>query len=44
MMGLSLTYNEAIKRHAGQAMRVKQAYESLSAQQQLEIMTFLDSL
>jgi CxxC motif-containing protein (DUF1111 family) len=42
--GLSLTYNDAIKRHAGQAMRVKQAYESLPAQQQAEIYAFLGSL
>ena len=41
--GLSLTYNDAIKRHAGQAMRVKQAYESLPAQQQAEIYAFLGS-
>ena len=42
--GLSLTYNEAIKRHAGQATAVKQAYESLPANQQTEILAFLGSL
>lgn len=42
--GLSLTYNEAIRRHAGQATAVKQAYESLPANQQTEILSFLGSL
>ena len=42
--GLSLTYKEAIKRHAGQATAVKQAYESLPANQQTEILSFLGSL
>jgi CxxC motif-containing protein (DUF1111 family) len=42
--GVSLTYKEAINRHAGQATRVKQAFDSLPRQQQVEILTFLNSL
>jgi CxxC motif-containing protein (DUF1111 family) len=42
--GLSFTPNDAIARHAGQAMGVRQSYEGLATSQKLQIQAFLNSL
>lgn len=42
--GLSFTKQEAIARHAGQAMAVRQRYDALSAAHKLAVLAFLDSL
>ena len=42
--GLSFTPNDAIVRHAGQAMGVRQSYEGLATSQKLQIQAFLNSL
>lgn len=42
--GLSLTFNEAILRHAGEALQVKLRYQALSATQKRQLITFLESL
>ena len=42
--GLTLTFNEAILRHAGEARGVTSNYRALSATQQSQIITFLKSL
>src|SRR5262249_27094129 len=42
--GASLTFNESILRHAGEATGVTNAYKSLSANQQSQIIAFLKSL
>lgn len=42
--GLSLTFNEAILRHAGEALQVKLRYQALTATQKRQLITFLESL
>ncbi len=42
--GLSLTQEEAIERHAGQAAPVTSAYQALSPTDQALLLEFLDSL
>jgi CxxC motif-containing protein (DUF1111 family) len=42
--GLSFTKQEAIQRHAGQATPVRGAYNALTADQQRQVLAFLDSL
>ncbi|HWW76898.1 MAG TPA: di-heme oxidoredictase family protein, partial [Pyrinomonadaceae bacterium] len=42
--GLSLTFLDAILRHAGEAEIVRQNFESLSQEEQNDIITFLESL
>jgi len=42
--GLSFTKQEAISRHAGQAVTAKNAYDALSQAQKDQVLTFLDSL
>ena len=42
--GLSLTRNEAILRHAGQATSVINSYRALSTTQKNQLVAFLDSL
>jgi CxxC motif-containing protein (DUF1111 family) len=42
--GLSLTKEDAIKRHAGQASTVRQRFNALTAEEQRLLMSFLDSL
>ena len=42
--GLSFTRQEAIGRHAGQATSVTEAYNALSADEQKQVIAFLDSL
>ena len=42
--GLTLTFNEAILRHAGEARGVTSNYRALSGTQQNQIITFLKSL
>jgi CxxC motif-containing protein (DUF1111 family) len=42
--GLSMTRNEAIQRHGGEAQRVIDAYRALSSSDRAALLTFLDSL
>jgi CxxC motif-containing protein (DUF1111 family) len=42
--GLSLTVNDAIRRHGGQAEGVRLKYESLSSEQKRQLLAFLNSL
>jgi CxxC motif-containing protein (DUF1111 family) len=42
--GLSSTKEEAIERHAGQAAPVTAAFNALTAQEQAQLLQFLDSL
>jgi CxxC motif-containing protein (DUF1111 family) len=42
--GLSLTFNEAILRHGGEALQVKLRYQALTATQKRQLITFLESL
>jgi CxxC motif-containing protein (DUF1111 family) len=42
--GLSLTFNEAILRHGGEALQVKLRYQALTAAQKRQLITFLESL
>jgi CxxC motif-containing protein (DUF1111 family) len=42
--GVSLTFMDAILRHAGEAEVVRQNFESLSVEEQTDIITFLESL
>jgi CxxC motif-containing protein (DUF1111 family) len=42
--GLSFTREEAIARHAGQALAVRQSYEALAAEQKRLVLKFLNSL
>ena len=42
--GLSLTFNEAILRHGGEALQVKLRYQALTAMQKRQLITFLESL
>jgi CxxC motif-containing protein (DUF1111 family) len=42
--GLSFTREEAIARHGGQALPVKQAFDALNAEQKRLLMKFLNSL
>ena len=42
--GLSFTVVEAIQRHGGQACTVTDKYNQLSAPQQRQLLTFLNSL
>ena len=42
--GLSFTKQEAIARHAGQALAIRQAFDALTAAQKDQVMAFLDSL
>jgi len=42
--GLSFTREDAIRRHGGQAARVKQSFDALSATQKAALVAFLDSL
>ena len=42
--GTALTFNEAILKHAGEALQVKLRYQALSATQKRQLITFLESL
>jgi CxxC motif-containing protein (DUF1111 family) len=42
--GLSLTIDDAIRRHGGQAMGVRLKYEALSGEQRRQLLAFLNSL
>jgi CxxC motif-containing protein (DUF1111 family) len=42
--GLSFTRQEAIARHAGQALPARQAYDALSAAEKALLLKFLNSL
>lgn len=42
--GLSLTFNEAILRHSGEALQVRLRYQALSADDKRKLITFLESL
>ena len=42
--GLSLTFNEAILRHGGEALQVKLRYQGLLPAQKRQLITFLESL
>ncbi|HEV8201920.1 MAG TPA: di-heme oxidoredictase family protein, partial [Candidatus Polarisedimenticolia bacterium] len=42
--GLSMTRNDAIQRHGGEAQRVTDAYRALSSTDRQALLTFLDSL
>ena len=42
--GLSLTFNEAILRHGGEALQVKLRYQLLNPTQKKQLITFLESL
>jgi CxxC motif-containing protein (DUF1111 family) len=42
--GLSSTKEEAIQRHDGQAASVTTAFNALTAQEQAQLLEFLDSL
>lgn len=42
--GASLTFDAAIRRHSGEALKVRQRYEALSPADQRKLITFLESL
>lgn len=42
--GQSLTFNEAILRHSGEALQVRLRYQALTALQKRQLITFLESL
>jgi len=42
--GLSLTFNEAILRHSGEALQVRLRYQALSVADKRKLITFLESL
>jgi CxxC motif-containing protein (DUF1111 family) len=42
--GESLTFNEAILRHSGEALQVRLRYQALTAAQKKSLITFLESL
>src|SRR5215213_4647342 len=42
--GLSLTFNEAILRHSGEALQVRLRYQALTVTQKRQLITFLESL
>ena len=42
--GLTFTKEEAVRRHGGQAVTVRQAFDALSAADKAALMAFLDSL
>ena len=42
--GLSLTFNEAILRHSGEALQVRLRYQALTAGQKRQLITFIESL
>ena len=42
--GLSFTKQEAIQRHAGQAVTVVEDYNALTEAERLQVLAFLDSL
>jgi CxxC motif-containing protein (DUF1111 family) len=42
--GESLTFNEAILRHSGEALQVRLRYQALTADQKRQLIMFLESL
>ena len=42
--GMSMTIDDAIRRHAGQAEGVRLKYEALSSKHKRQLLTFLKSL
>jgi CxxC motif-containing protein (DUF1111 family) len=42
--GKAINYNQAIMRHAGEATKVRERYETLTPEEQRKLRTFLDSL